>query len=343
MRFLSAAALGLLVVPIALVIAYVVAQLRRPKYAVRFTNLDLLDVVAPSRPNWRRHISAALLTAGLVALVVALARPARTEDVAVERATVIVAIDVSLSMDADDVDPTRLDAAKAAATTFIDSAPDEVRIGLVAFNATASVRVAPTTDRPALTSAIGTLRLGEGTAIGEAIFASLDALEADRAQLGVEDDDEAGDGEAGDREAGDGEAGEGAPVDGPPPERIVVMSDGETTQGRPNEEGVAAAQETGVPVSTVAFGTEDGVIEIDGTVSYVPVAPGPLRDIADATGGQFFETATEEGLAEVFSEIGSQAGTETRDVELGRAFLWIGAGLTAAAATASLVWASRLP
>lgn len=334
MRFLSAAALGLLVVPIALVIAYVVAQLRRPKYAVRFTNLDLLDVVAPSRPNWRRHIGAALLTAGLVALVVALARPARTEDVAVERATVIVAIDVSLSMDADDVDPTRLDAAKAAATTFIDSAPDEVRIGLVAFNATASVRVAPTTDRPALTSAIGTLRLGEGTAIGEAIFASLDALEADRAQLGVEEEEEA------DEDVG---AGDGAPVDGPPPERIVVMSDGETTQGRPNEEGVAAAQETGVPVSTVAFGTEDGVIEIDGTVSYVPVAPGPLRDIADATGGQFFETATEEGLAEVFSEIGSQAGTETRDVELGRAFLWIGAGLTAAAATASLVWAARLP
>lgn len=327
MRFLSAAALGLLVVPIALAIAYVVAQLRRPRYAVRFTNLDLLDVVAPSRPNWRRHVSAVLLTAGLVALVVALARPARTEDVAVERATVIVAIDVSLSMDADDVDPTRLDAAKAAATTFVDSAPDEVRIGLVAFNATAAVRVAPTTDRPALTSAIDTLRLGEGTAIGEAIFASLDALAADRAQLGVDDEDEQA----------------GAPVDGPPPERIVVMSDGETTQGRPNEEGVAAAQETGVPVSTVAFGTEDGVIEIDGTVSYVPVAPGPLRDIADATGGQFYETATEEGLAEVFTEIGSQTGSETRDVELGRAFLWIGAGLTAAAASASLLWASRLP
>ncbi len=330
MRFLSPDVLWLLLVPLALVAAYVVVQWRRPRYAVRFTNLALLDVVAPRRPGWRRHVSATLLVAALGFLVVSLARPARTEAVAVDRATVIVAIDVSLSMEADDVAPTRLDAAKEAATEFVDGAPKEVRIGLVAFNAVAQVRVPPTTDRPSLDRAIDSLQLGEGTAIGEAIFASLDALEADRAALGVDDPPARTD-------------GNGTTPDQPLPERIVVMSDGETTQGRPNEEGVAAAQAAGVPVSTVAFGTENGVIEIDGSVSYVPVAPEPLRDIADATGGSFFETASAEGLAKVFEEIGSQAGTETRDVDISRNFVWIGAALAVAAAGFSLLWASRIP
>ena len=325
MTFLSAAALWLLLVPVALAVVYVAAQLRRPRYAVRFTNLDLLDVVAPRRPNWRRHVSAAFLILGLAAMAVALARPARAEEVPVQRATVVLAIDVSLSMMATDVPPSRLDAARAAAADFVAQAPEEVRIGLVAFNAAASVRVAPTTDRVALGRAIDTLELGEGTAIGEAIFTSLDVLEADRATLGVDETaDEAG-------------------ADTPPPERIVVMSDGETTQGRPNSEGVAAAQEARVPVSTVAFGTESGVIEIDGTISYVPVAPGPLREIAEATGGQFYETATEQGLTEVFTEIGSQTGSETKNVEIGRYFVWVGGGLTLAAAIASLLWFSRLP
>jgi len=322
--FLSAAALWLLVVPVVLALVYVIAQLRRPRYAVRFTNLDLLDVVAPRRPNWRRHLSASFLILGLAAMAVALARPARAEEVPVERATVVLAIDVSLSMMATDVAPSRLDAARAAAADFVTQAPEEVRIGLVAFNAAASVRMAPTTDRIALRRAIDTLELGEGTAIGEAIFTSLDVLEADRATLGVEEQADA---------AGDI----------PPPERIVVMSDGETTQGRPNSEGVTAAQEARVPVSTVAFGTDSGVIEIDGTISYVPVAPGPLREIADATGGQFYETATEQGLADVFSEIGSQTGSETKNVEIGRYFVWVGGGCTLAAAIASLLWFSRLP
>lgn len=336
MKFLSAAALWLLVVPVALVAVYIAMQLRKPKYAVRFTNLDLLDVVAPHRPNWRRHVSALLLSLGLASMVVALARPARAEDVPVERATVIVAVDVSLSMGATDVAPTRLDAAKAAATTFVEDAPEAVRIGLVVFAGTAQVRVAPTLDRVPLLRAIERLEVAEGTAIGEAIFASLDALEADRPESDCDPTDDACSGRSSSTSDPDD-------PDALPPERIVVMSDGETTQGRPNEEGVAAAEAAAVPVSTVAFGTLDGVIEYDGQTSAVPVSPGPLQDIAEATGGEFYETASEEGLAEAFTEIGSQTDSETRDVEIGQFFVWMGGALTVLAAAASLFWFSRLP
>ena len=138
--------------------------------------------MAPHRPNWRRHVGAALLLLGLGTMVVALARPGPHRGLPVERATVMLAIDVSLSMGADDVDPTRLEAAKAAATTFIGGAPEPVRLGLVTFNGTAQVRVSPTLDRDPLLRVVADLELGEGTAIGEAIFASLDAIEADRAQ-----------------------------------------------------------------------------------------------------------------------------------------------------------------
>lgn len=336
MKFLSAPALWLLAVPVALVVVYVAMQLRRPKYAVRFTNLDLLDVVAPHRPNWRRHVSAALLTLGLASMVVALARPARAEEIPVERATVIVAVDVSLSMGATDVEPTRLDAARAAAVTFVEGAPDQVRIGLVVFAGTAAVRVAPTLDRAPLLRAIERLEVAEGTAIGEAIFASLDALAADRPEADCDPADDACTG-------GSSTPAGARDPDALPPERIVVMSDGETTQGRPNEEGVAAAEEAGVPVSTVAFGTETGIIEYDGQTSPVPVSPGPLRDIAEATGGEFYETATEEGLAEAFTQIGSQTDSETKDVEIGQFFVWMGGALTMLAAAASLFWFSRLP
>jgi Ca-activated chloride channel family protein len=308
--------LGLVIVAL-LLLAYVVQALRRRSYALRFTNVDLLSSLAPKRPGWRRHVPAAVYLVALVALVAAFARPAHDEEVARERATVVLAIDTSLSMEADDVAPTRLAAAQAAAQTFLDSAPAGINVGLVTFNGVATLRVPPTNDRDAVRAAVDQLQLGEATAIGEAILTSLDAL----SQVPADE--------------------EGTP----PPARIVVLSDGTTTVGRPDEVGVAAANEAGVPVSTIAFGTDTGSIpnpEGPGIV-YVPVDRPALEAIAAETGGSFYEAASAEQLTDVYEDIGSSVGYVT---ELQEISTWFVAGalfLLTLGGVLSLVWFSRLP
>src|SRR5262245_50247906 len=241
--------------------AWLAVASQRARHVVRFTSVELLDVVAPRRPRWRRHVPAALFLLALTALVLGFARPVRAVQVTDERATVILAVDVSLSMEATDVAPSRLEVAREAARDFVADLPGDLDVGLVTFHDVASVAVAPSRDRAALGAAIDGFDLGEGTAIGEAVMASLDAVAATPPT----------------------ETGEPAPA------RIVVMSDGETTTGIANEEAAAAASEAGVPVDTIAFGTAEGTIvdEFGDTVE-VPVAPGPLADLADATGGDAF-------------------------------------------------------
>ncbi|MGW3731226.1 VWA domain-containing protein, partial [Streptomyces sp. NPDC000851] len=157
----------LLLVPLAaLIVAYLVVQCRRGRYAVRFTNLDLLDKVAPSRPGWRRHVPAAAFCGMLALLVVGFARPATEVQVPRERATIVVAFDVSASMEATDVQPTRFAAARDAALAFVDRLPERFNAGLVPFSGSATVAVPPTTDREVLRTAIRRLNTGEGTAIG---------------------------------------------------------------------------------------------------------------------------------------------------------------------------------
>jgi Ca-activated chloride channel family protein len=179
LTFLSPAWLLLLLGVVGLAVAYALAQRRRRSYAVRFTNLELLDVVAPERPGLRRHLPAIALLLGMIALIGALARPARDVRVPKERATVMVALDTSLSMMASDVTPSRVEAAKAAAKSFVDLLPAKLNVGLVAFNRVVEVRVPPTLDHTSVKDAIGALQLGEGTAIGDAIVASVgDHLES---------------------------------------------------------------------------------------------------------------------------------------------------------------------
>ncbi len=316
MTFLEPARLWLFAVVGALAIAYVVAQWRRRTYAVRFTNVDLLDSVAPRRPGWRRHVPAALFLLAASALVVAVARPARDERVPRERATVIMAIDTSLSMDATDVDPSRIGGAKEAAAAFLDALPDRLNVGLVSFNGIATVRVAPTTDHERVQEQISDLELDEATAIGEAIFASLDAIEAVLP-------DETGTA---------------------PPARIVLMSDGFTTVGRPDADAVAAARDAGVPVSTIAFGTDQGFIEIPGEgIVPVPVDQTALRSIADGTGGQFFAAASTAELEVVYSDIGSAVGFENEEREIVLWFVTAALILLLATSATSLLWFSRLP
>lgn len=299
----------------ALVAVYLFQQRRRSRYAVRFTNVELLDKVAPEKPRWRRHLPAAAFVAMLCLLVTGFARPAADVRVPRERATIMVAIDVSPSMRATDVEPSRLGAAKDAAQEFLDELPDRFNVGVVAFSGSAAVTVPPTTDRAAVRSGIANLRVGQRTAIGEAVYASLQALTTF------------------DQRA----------ADDPPPARIVLLSDGANTAGRTPEQAAADAAEQGVPVSTIAYGTPYGTVQLGGQWQPVPPDLPTLRAVADSSGGTFYEAASVEELRQVYEDIGSSIGyrTERRDVSA----WFVGVGLLAAlaAAAGSLAWFSRLP
>jgi Ca-activated chloride channel family protein len=317
MTFLEPVRLWLLFLVPLLVVAYVLLQWRRKKFAVRFTNLALLSRLAPSRPAWRRHVAAALavLTVGL--LVTAFARPQAEIEVPRERATIIVTIDVSISMRADDVEPTRIRAAQDAAKEFVDSLPPKFNVALVAFAGTASILVPPTTDRSPVVRAIDGLELAESTATGEAIFTSLDALKqvaADPAN-----------------------PGEKAPA------RIVLLSDGYRNIGRSVQTAVTAAQEANVPIHTIAFGTPFGTVEIEGQRTPVPVDEETMRQIAEQTNGQAYTAASGEELEQVYADIGSSVGYTTEEREI--TSLWVGFALLAALAMAgaSLLLLGRMP
>ncbi len=300
-----------------LLVAYIVLQLRRRTYAARFSNAPLLASIAPKRPGWRRHLTFGLLFLALAALGIGAAKPTGEVQVPRDRATVILAIDVSLSMQARDVLPDRLDAAKTAAKTFVDLLPSRINLGLVSFSGRVSLRVPPTIDRDAVKIAIDKLELGESTAIGEAMFEAIDAIETFAEATTAEDDD-------------------------PPPARIVLLSDGYSNVGREPAEAADAARAAEIPVSTIAFGTTNGTVEVDGQSISVPADRATLRAVAETTGGSFHTATSEAELREVYSDIGSQIGytTERRDVSW--RFLVAGLVLGFGAAAASLLWAGRL-
>jgi Ca-activated chloride channel family protein len=314
MNFLAPGRLWLLLVVVGLLVGYVVVQRQRRHYAARFTNLELLASVAPKRPGWRRHVAAAALLAAMVILVTAWARPTRSERVPRERATVILAIDTSTSMRATDVEPSRLEAAKAAASSFVDGMPDRFRLGLVAFNSGANQVVAPTQDHENVRNAIGRLRLNNYTAIGEAIFTSLDSLQDVPSQTSNR------------RLA-----------------HIVLMSDGDTNTGRSNESAAQAASMRRVPVTTIAFGTDNGTIGSGNDQYSVPVDRDALRQIADSTRGRFYEAQSADQLSAVYDDIGSSVGFRTEQREATAWFVGVGLVLVIFGAGASLIWTSRLP
>lgn len=318
--YLSPGKLWLLAAVALIGVVYIVLQTRRRTYAVRFTNLDLLQSVAPKSPGWRRHLPALVILLALSSMVVALARPAREEKVPRERATVVLAIDTSLSMMAEDVPPDRLTAAQSAAKTFIDNVPEKINVGLVSFNGTGTILVPPTTDRARVRTAIDGLELDERTAIGEAIFASLQAIKQAPVAEGDLDNEEV-------------------------PASIVLMSDGKTTVGRPDSVGANAAKDAGVPVNTIAFGTDDGVIVLPQEPEPIPVDVdrGALEEIAEATDGKAFAAASEGELEEVYRNIGSSVGFETEFREIGTWFTGLALVLVFLSSTLSLLWFSRLP
>ncbi|MGC5021117.1 VWA domain-containing protein [Micromonospora sp. DT47] len=304
---------------LALAVGYLLMQRRRSAYAVRFTNLRLLDRVAPVRPSWRRHLPAGLFLAMLALLVVGFARPSAEVRVPRERATVVVAVDVSTSMLATDVEPDRLSAAKEAASQFVDGLPDEFNVGLVAFAGSAAVVVPPGTDREALHDGIGRLAEGmtgvQGTAIGEAISASLGAVK------GLDD----------------------KAAKQPPPARIIVLSDGANTAGMDPMEATAAAVAAKVPVHTISFGTPGGFVDRGGRPIQVPVDGQTLKAVAEETGGGFHEADSNEELRGVYEDIGSSVGYRKERQDISARFIGLGLVFAMGAAAGSMRWFSRLP
>lgn len=314
---------GLAIVALAL-IAYVIAQRRRRRYVVRFTNLNLLENVVADSPRWRRHVPAVLTLLALSALVVGMARPQVAMAVPREEATVILARDSSGSMTATDVPPDRMTVAREAASSFVEGLPDGFRVGVVSFSNEADVVVPPTADRDEALRGLSALEADNGTALGDAIARSVD--------LGVTSLDEQ-------LAAGTDET----------PVVVLVLSDGANTTG--DYEPLAAAQkavDAGVPVYTVALGTDAGTVEGPdgyGGIRTIRVPPDreTLSQVAKLTGGTFFEAADVDSLESVYDEIGSQVGVVHEQRELTVFFTAAGAVLLLLGGALSTLWFGRIP
>ncbi len=337
MTFLAGHWLWLLIAVAALLIGYAVVNRWRPPYAARLPTSPILATALSMGPSrWRVRIPAAVFALTLVALVFALARPVETRHIPRDRGTVMLAIDVSNSMASTDVAPTRLESAKLGAAAFVGKLPAKINLGLVSFAGTAAVLVPPTTDRGAVLAAIRSLRLGPATAIGDGIFASLQAIKTFSLTTSAT-------GATG-PVVGRVPRGGGAPAPPPAvPAAIVLLSDGETTAGQSNAAAAAAAVRAHTPVNTIAYGTARGTLEMDGQALPVPVNAPALRDIARATHGTYFRATSRGELHDAYRKLGTSIGYRTADRELTTWFLGLAVlgGLLAAAL--SFGWAPRLP
>lgn len=255
--------------------AYTLAQRRRASNTIRFTQIEMLDQLAPKRPGWRRHAVAGVQLAAITVGILGAAQPVERSTAHTKAAGKIVLLfDVSLSMEADDVAPNRLEAAKQAGKDFVDAVDPDVEVGLISFSGVVTTEVSPTLDRTRLGDAIESLQLGEGTAIGDAIVGGVRLLQG------------------------------GQPSDASPG-ALVVLSDGETTRGRSTDEGAQIAAEAKVPVYTIAFGTENGVITdpTDGSIDAVPVKLDELQNAADVTGGKSYVAPSATDLVRAYDDI----------------------------------------
>jgi Ca-activated chloride channel homolog len=308
--------LALVVVPL-LVVVYVVRERRRTAFAAAFANPALLPSVIDRAPGPRRHLPLVLMLLGLTAIVVGVARPNMDVDVKREEATVVLALDVSRSMKAEDVAPTRLDAARDAAKAFVAKVPEKFRVGVVSFATRAVVGVAPTEDRSLVEASLDTLAPGEGTAIGDAVALST-RVGRDRR-------------------------------DDPAPRSVLLISDGARDGGAVTPQAAAQqAKRLRVPVYTVLVGTPEGVVEETLTgglrqIIRVPPNPDTLREIAQLSGGEFFTATDAEGLERVYEELGSRLGTRKQSREVGDYFAGGAAAFLLAGGALSALWFRRVP
>lgn len=312
-----------LLVVLAVIGLYVVVQLARQKRMLRFANMELLESIAPKRSTRWRHLPAILLVTSMVLFTVAMAGPTHDVRIPRNRAVVMLVIDVSQSMRATDVAPSRLIAAQEAAKQFADQLTPGINLGLIAYAGTATVLVAPTTNRESSKAAIDKLQLADRTATGEGIFTALQAIATVGAVIGGGDE--------------------------APPARIVLMSDGkETVPSNPdNPKGAYTAARTakdqGVPVSTVSFGTPYGTVDINDQKQPVPVDDAMLKKIAELSGGSAYTASSLEQLKGVFTTLQEQIGYETIKGDASVGWLRLGAFVLALAALGALLLNRRLP
>jgi Ca-activated chloride channel homolog len=308
------ALLGLALVP-ALAVLYAHYQRSRVRAARAFASPRLAASVTPDRPGWRRHAPMAVLALAIALILIAAAKPQTTVAVPVEHASILLMTDVSGSMNAEDVSPSRLIAARRAATTFVDGVPKQVNVGVMAFNQTPTVLQSPTTDRIAVKAALQRLKSSGGTATGDAVRAAVRILVGGSAK--------------------------------PPPSAIVLLSDGKSTSG---VTPLTAAQEAGrrhIPIYTVALGTATGTITVPrrggGTETrQVPPDPATLRQMSAASGGEAFQAADAQRLSQVYERLGSQLGRKNEPRQISSLFAAAALALLLAGASLTLRWFGRL-
>jgi Ca-activated chloride channel family protein len=320
--------LGLALLPL-VVALYIDRDRRRVASQASFGNPDLLPNVVDREPGRLRYLPPLILLAALVFMIVGVARPHATVTVPREEATIVLAMDTSRSMKATDVEPTRLDAARGAAKTFLDEVPEKFQVGVVSFATRAAVGVAPTEDRELVSTALDTLTPGEGTAIGDAIALSLRVgmpeipVEAQPGSVEPPSDEET------------------------PPRAVVMISDGARDGGAIEPaEAAQQAKESGVPIYTVLVGTPEGVVEETVTGGYrriirVPPNAETLEQVATTSGGEFFAALDAESLATVYQNLGSRLGTREEEREITDWFAAIAAALLLIGATISVILFKR--
>lgn len=345
----------LLLVPL-LVLAYLWLQRRKKKSALRYANLPLVKQALGKGIGWRRHVPPLLLLLSIIVLILAVARPAAVLTLPSSRATVVLAMDVSGSMRALDVEPSRIAAAQEAAKTFIDQQPIDVEIGIVAFAAAAVTVQAPTLDREQLTAAINSFDLRRGTAVGSGVLMALATIFPDerfeignsgdpRDQLGIRSDF--------------GSLGfSGRSLDEPDPERaehvpvepgsyenavVILLTDGATTTGPDPIEAGRLAADYGVRVYTVGFGSRDGdVVDFGGRSMRAMLDEPTLQTIADLTAAEYFHAQSSEALTEVYNSLSTRLIAEKKLTEIAFVFAGVGALLAMAAAALSMLWLGRI-
>ena len=346
MNFIWPSALLLLIVVAGLAVLYVLAQRRRNRYALRYANLSLVREAIGKGPGWRRHVPPALFILALAFMAIAVARPQAVVAVPSQEGTVILAIDVSGSMLAEDMKPNRMEAAKAAARAFVDKQSESVKIGVVSFSGDASIVQSPTSDKTLVIAAINRLRAQRATAIGRAILVSLDAIaesqgsEADLPSSILQN--------------------QGQPDASSPPRpsatippylqgqhasaSIVLMSDGQNNQFPAPLDVVDQATSRGVRIYTIGLGSAAGaIVRLQGRAVRTALDEATLKKIAEVTDGQYFNANTEADLRTVYENLTTELVVRNEKTEL-TAYATLAAAVLAVFAGAfSLLWFNRLP
>jgi Ca-activated chloride channel family protein len=313
------ALIGLLVVPV-LIGLYLLRERRRVDFATRFTSPGLLPNLVDSAPGWRRHLPLAVFLLALAAMIVGVARPRASVSVKREEATVMIAIDSSLSMSSRDIRPSRLVAAQNAARAFVDKLPKKFRVGVIGFFGRAYVAVPPTEERPLVYRALASLRAGQGTALGDAVALAVKLAGHERDSSGRI-----------------------------PPTAVLVISDGAQMSGRTTPEVAGLqARNLHIPVYTVVVGTQEGIVTVPLPGGFqaqlrVPPDPATMQRVAQASGGKSFNTLGDPRLKQIYENLGSRLGRRKETREIGDLFAGGSAAFLLFGGALSALWFRRIP